>query len=90
MHFTYEIKDCDFLWQTDSIDVKIRCHNEQLKEDIQGLYLEKLYQNHKDVVREIVNKVYIYGEGYAHSLLKQTHGLFSGKMKFTDSVLAII
>lgn len=79
LFFTYEIKDSDFLQQPDHIDVKIKCYNGKLKGNIQGLFLEKLYQNHKDIVREIVQKVNVYGEGYAESLIKHAQGLFAGK-----------
>ena len=64
-------------------DIKLKCKLEKnisieekkrIKNDIQDFKLFDLYQNHKDVVLELIQKEYIYNESYIDDLLNQYEG----------------
>lgn len=79
MKFDFAIKDWDFMNNCKSIDILINNISSQLKSNVQGLYLENVYQKHVDVVQELIMKVYYYGDGYIESIMVQTNDLFSSK-----------
>ena len=66
--FTYDIESCDFINNKESIYIKLKYNNMELKDDHKLLYIESLYQNHKDVIQEIIWKFIKYNKYYIKSL----------------------
>ena len=63
----------------DDIKVLIKYNNANMKSDAQRLFLQELYEHHKDIAIEIIQKARYQGEGYLSSLLTQLQGLFPNR-----------
>jgi hypothetical protein len=78
MHFSYDILNAGIRNEQD-IRIKINYDDEKMKLDKQIIYLQELYENHKDVVYEMICKARYQGEGYMTSLITQLEALFKNK-----------
>lgn len=79
-----EGKGVDFFYgKEDAFEITLKNKgNEQIRDKIQGnindLFLEPIYNEHKDYVKEIIQKSVIYSDSYINSLFYQFEGtLFS-------------
>lgn len=76
--FSFEILGSSFLTNKDEISVNI--DGSDANGSVQhGLYLRELYDNHKDIIQEIILKARCYGLGYFQNLV----GTFD-KMSFSE------
>lgn len=78
MCFTYKILRFPVTSEND-IAVEIYYKNENEKNDVEKLYLNELYNHHKDIALEIIQKAVFHGEGYLRSLIKQFNNLFGNE-----------
>ena len=76
--FHLEIKDASFYHSLDGFEIDIKAKNEALEEQvnhsIEMFNLKGLYQEHKDIVLELIQKSVIYNESYLDELLKEYEG----------------
>lgn len=52
------------------------------------LYLEEIYNCHKDIVQEIIKKMQYYGSEYIKCILEETGSLFKMKVNYIDYYMA--
>lgn len=79
LKFHYIIKGVDFLKDESLIEIVLENRSPEIVKSIDGLYLKKLYESHKDLVQEIVGKVRFFGEDYLKSVCRQFPELFSNE-----------
>jgi len=72
--FELEIKDSNFYHSINGFDLKIKSKDTDIDKQIDTFKLEDLYQNHKDIVLELIQKEAIYNESYLDELLTQYEG----------------
>ncbi len=78
--FSLKIKNSKFYHCVDGFEVKLETEDERAKNNIKSFELDTLYQNHKDIILELIQKEAIYNESYLNELLTQYEGtLFKNK-----------
>lgn len=76
LRFHYVIMGEDFLKDESLIKIELEKRSPEMTRSIDGLYLEKLYEGHKDLVQEIAGKVRFFGDDYLKSVCSQFPDLF--------------
>ena len=74
-HFKLDIKKVLPVCE-DDIDLNLTYSDYNVGLQMQMLYLEELYNNHKDVALDIINKTKKYNESYGKSVMNSLKGLF--------------
>ena len=78
--FGLEIEDSRFYHSIDGFNITLKSGDKRAKKSIESFELETLYQNHKDIILELIQKEAIYNESYLDELLTQYEGtLFKNK-----------
>ena len=78
--FNLVIKNSKFYYSCDGFKVELKVNNKKAENTKKSFKLEELYQNHKDIVLELIQKEVIYNESYMDELLSQYEGtLFKNK-----------
>ena len=78
--FRLKIEDSTFYHSIKGFDVALESDDERAKNNIKSFELDTLYQNHKDIILELIQKEAIYNESYLDELLTQYEGtLFKNK-----------
>jgi len=78
--FNLKIKDSTFYHRIDGFEIKLETEDERAQNNIKSFELDTLYENHKDIVLELIQKEAIYNESYLDELLTQYEGtLFKNK-----------
>ena len=72
--FNLKIRDSKFYHSVDGFEVKLETEDERAENNIKCFELDTLYQNHKDIVLELIQKEAIYNESYLDELLTQYEG----------------
>jgi len=72
--FRLKIENSTFYHSVKGFDVKLESEDERAKNNIKSFELNTLYQNHKDIVLELIQKEAIYNESYLDELLTQYEG----------------
>lgn len=72
--FVLEITSSIFYHSLDGFEVKLKTEDERAKNNIKCFELDSLYENHKDIVLELIQKEAIYNESYLDELLTQYEG----------------
>jgi len=72
--FRLKIGDSSFYHSIKGFDVTLESDDERAKNNIKSFELETLYQNHKDIILELIQKEAIYNESYLDELLSQYEG----------------
>jgi hypothetical protein len=72
--FHLKIEDSTFYHSIDGFDLKLETEDERATNQIKIFELETLYQNHKDIILELIQKEAIYNESYLDELLTQYEG----------------
>lgn len=93
--FTINPKNIDFLNKIDNFDICIKIKNnhdkklyEKAERNLKDLELDKLYEHHKDYVKELIWRKQVYSEGYIHELFKEYEGsIFSNEEEIRRMVL---
>ena len=81
VEFTYNIVGTEYLDNENDIEIQIRC-NDNVKKQIEILYMTELYNGHKDVAQEIIKKVKYYnkaGSGARPSISRKKELQIPGK-----------
>lgn len=78
--FRLKIEESTFYHSIKGFNIEIDSNNKRAQENIKSFELNTLYQNHKDIVLELIQKEAIYSESYLDELLTQYEGtLFKNK-----------
>ena len=72
--FNLKIRDSKFYHSVDGFEVKLETEDERATNNIKSFELDTLYQNHKDIILELIQKEAIYNESYLDELLTQYEG----------------
>lgn len=79
--FDFKIRGVDFYRVEEEIKLKCKLNEKisleekkRIKNNIRDFKLFDLYQNHKDVVMELIQKEYIYNKSYLDELMKNYEG----------------
>jgi hypothetical protein len=79
--FDFKIKDSNFYASVDSIKLKCKIDNnisydekKRIKNNVKDFKLYDLYQNHKDIILELIQKAQIYNDSYLDELSKNYEG----------------
>ena len=79
-NFKLKVKDSSFYHSVDGFDLEFKSEDSKINEQIEIFKLDDLYQNHKDIILELIQKEAIYNESYLDELLTQYEGtLFKNK-----------
>jgi hypothetical protein len=79
-NFKLKIKDSTFYHSFDGFDLEFKSEDSKINNQIDTFKLDDLYQNHKDIILELIQKEAIYNESYLDELLTQYEGtLFKNK-----------
>lgn len=87
MSFKLNIKDSSFLHDKDGFKIDIKTKNDESKESKKLFKLDELYQEHKDIVLELIQKREIYPASYIDELFTQYEGTL---FKNREDVLRLI
>jgi hypothetical protein len=78
--FKLKVKNSTFYYSIDGFDLEFKSEDSEINEQIETFKLDDLYQNHKDIILELIQKEAIYNESYLDELLTQYEGtLFKNK-----------
>jgi hypothetical protein len=80
--FHLKIKDINFYYNKKSLDIELKLNNIDdlaTKNTIKIFQLNDLYQNHKDIVLELIQKRVIYPDSYIDELAYNYSGLFKNR-----------
>ena len=78
--FNLRIKNSKFYHSVDGFEVKLETEDKRAENNIKCFELDILYENHKDIILELIQKEAIYNESYLDELLTQYEGtLFKNK-----------
>jgi len=72
--FRLKIEDSKFYHSLDGFSIKLETEDNRARNSIKSFELDELYQNHKDIVLELIQKEAIYNESYLDELLTQYEG----------------
>ena len=72
--FRLKVKDSTFYHSVDGFDLEFKSEESEINEQIETFKLDDLYQNHKDIILELIQKEAIYNESYLDELLTQYEG----------------
>jgi len=72
--FKLKIEDSRFYHSIDGFSIQLETEDERAKKSIKSFELNTLYQNHKDIVLELIQKNAIYNESYLDELMYQYEG----------------
>ncbi len=73
-NFKLKIKDSTFYHSVNGFDLEFKSKDNQIDKQIETFKLNDLYQNHKDIILELIQKEAIYNESYLDELLTQYEG----------------
>ncbi len=72
--FNLKINDSTFYHSLDGFKIEIKTEDKKVKNSIEVFNLEQLYENHTDIILELIQKEAIYNESYLDELLTQYEG----------------
>jgi len=72
--FKLHIIDSNFYYKRESIKLELISEDEKAKNSIETFNLNNLYNHHKDVILELIQKDVIYSDSYLDELLKEYEG----------------
>lgn len=74
--FKLKINDTEFYNKTDSIEIKRKIieNEEKVKSHIETFNIDSLYNEHKDIILELIQKAQIYNESYIDELMQNYEG----------------
>lgn len=74
--FKLQVKDCNFLYDVNSLTIEQEVLNNEVKANshLETFNIENLYNEHKDIVLELIQKSQIYNESYIDELIQNYEG----------------
>jgi len=73
-NFKLVVKNANFYHSIDGFKLELKSEEDEVQKQIDTFKLDDLYQNHKDIVLELIQKETIYNESYLDELLIQYEG----------------
>ncbi|MDQ6963012.1 MAG: hypothetical protein Q9M28_10905 [Mariprofundaceae bacterium] len=77
--FHLHINDSRFFYNEKGFKIALKTEDVRAKNNIDSFKLETLYQNHKDIVLELIQKREIYPDSYIDELAHNYSGLFKNR-----------
>jgi hypothetical protein len=74
--FSLKIKNSKFYHSTDGFEININGKSQKAKNHIEMFNLQSLYNEHKDIILELIQKKYAYSDDYLEDLFKRYEGTF--------------
>ena len=72
--FEFIVENAKFYHSIDGFKIELKSDDSEVQQQIDTFRLNDLYQNHKDIVLELIQKNAIYNESYLDELLTQYEG----------------
>jgi len=72
--FRLRIENSKFYHSVEGFSIELKSEDRRANNNIKSFELDTLYQNHKDIVLELIQKEAIYNESYLDELLTQYEG----------------
>lgn len=72
--FTLHVKDSSFYYDEKGFVAKLQTKDSKVQNNIEDFGLNELYENHKDIVLELIQKSQIYNESYIDELMQNYEG----------------
>jgi hypothetical protein len=72
--FSLTLKNAKFYYSIDGFDINVIGNSEKAKSHIELFNLQALYNEHKDIILELIQKKYMYDESYLDELMKKYEG----------------
>ncbi|MBU0632860.1 hypothetical protein KKA17_09450 [bacterium] len=73
-HFSLHVKDSSFYYDEKGFDTSLNTQDARVQKNIEDFGLDKLYEKHKDIVLELIQKAEIYNESYIDELFDRYEG----------------
>jgi len=73
-NFTLQIQNSNFYRDLDGFAIELETKDKRAKKNIESFELNDLYQNHKDIILELIQKETIYNESYLDELMSYYEG----------------
>jgi len=78
--FSLKLKNINFYYLTTGFNIEIQTNSEKAQNHKDVFNLESLYNEHKDIILELIQKKYMYDESYLDELTRKYEGiLFKNK-----------
>jgi len=78
--FSLKLKNINFYYSTTGFNIEIQTNSEKAQNHKDVFNLESLYNEHKDIILELIQKKYMYDESYLDELTRKYEGiLFKNK-----------
>ena len=74
--FSLKLKKANFYHSIDGFKIEIEGKSQKAQNHIDIFNLEPLYNEHRDIVLELIQKKYMYNESYLDELLRKYEGTF--------------
>jgi len=74
--FVLKLKDTKFYYSIKGFEIELKTNFKRAKNHIEVFKLEDLYNEHKDIVLELIQKKYMYNESYLDELFRKYEGTF--------------
>lgn len=72
--FVLHVKESSFCRELKGFDIEFKSNDAKVQNNINDFGLKELYENHKDIVLELIQKSYMYNESYLDELMKNYEG----------------
>ncbi len=72
--FRLQIEDSNFYYKSESVKIELISKDQKAKNSIEVFNLNNLYNHHKDIVLELIQKDVIYSDSYLDELLQEYAG----------------
>lgn len=72
--FVLHVKESSFCRELKGFDIEFKSSDAKVQNNINDFGLEELYENHKDIVLELIQKSVMYNESYLDELMQNYEG----------------
>jgi len=73
-HFSLHVRNSSFYYDKNGFDANLKTEDTRVLKNIEDFGLEELYEKHKDIVLELIQKAEIYNESYIDELMQKYEG----------------
>lgn len=73
-HFALHVNESSFYYDEKGFDLDLGSDDTKAKKNIDDFALQEIYQNHKDIVLELIQKSVMYNESYIEELMQNYEG----------------
>ena len=74
--FNLKLNNTKFYYSTNGFEIELKANSKRAENHIEIFKLENLYNEHKDIVLELIQKKYMYNESYLDELFRKYEGTF--------------